>query len=520
MPAWTVADLSLRQKVGQLFVVGFDGPDVTPQLESLLTDWGIGGVLYFARNLSTPSQTEALSASLQRLAAEANLPPLLVAIDQEGGPVTRIPWGANPPSAMAIGATGREALAAEAGAAIADELRALGINLNFAPVLDVNVNPENPVIGIRSFGDNPALVGRFGSQFAEGIQRADVLTCVKHFPGHGDTVSDSHHELPVLPHNRERLDRVELAPFRRAVDAGVDAVMTTHVSFPAVTGVADRPATIAPSVVSGLLRDELGFEGLVVTDCLEMDAIASGIGTVEAAVQAIEAGCDLLTISHTPERQEAAMRAVLDAVRTGRLSEARLDESVERVLAAKRAAAADAGDSPGWELAADRVADVAARTASDSVTLVRDREGTLPLDGTVTVVTFDDADTSAGDGDSEVADLAAAVDSPDCSVIHRTADVTTDDAGTVVVGTTDASADDEQVRFVRELAGSTVRLVVVALSSPYDLRLFPEVPCYLTTYGDSDAAMAALGRVLRGDTSPKGESPVSIGQDSPDSNFG
>lgn len=517
MPGWTVDDLSLRQKVGQLFVVGFDGPDVPSQFESLLTDWGVGGVLYFARNLSTPSQTEALSASLQRLAANANLPPLLVAIDQEGGPVTRVSWGADPPSAMAVGATGREAVAAEVGAAIGEELRALGINLNFAPVLDVNVNPENPVIGIRSFGDDPSLVSRFGSQFAEGLQRADVLACGKHFPGHGDTVTDSHHQLPVLPHSRERLDRVELAPFQRAVDAGVDAIMTTHVAFPTVTGAADRPATIAPSVVTGLLRGELGFDGLVVTDCLEMDAISSGIGTVEAAVQALEAGCDLLTISHTPERQRAAMRAVLDAVRTGRLSEARLDESVKRVLAAKRAAAVEGPAPLAWESASDRVADVAARIAIESVTLVRDREETLPLAGAVTVVTFDAPDTAVGGDGFESGGLGAALDSPACSVTQRTGEVAADEAKPVVVGTTGASGDDDQAQVVRELAASDVRLVVVALSNPYDLQVFPEVPCYLTTYGDGDAALAALDRVLRGEASAEGELPISMPSDSPES---
>lgn len=519
MPAWTVDDFSLRQKIGQLFVVGFDGTDVPPRFESLLNDWGVGGVLYFARNLSTPEQTASLSDSLQRLAADAGLPPLLVAADQEGGPVTRISWGADPPSAMAMGATADGELLAEMGTAIGGELQALGINLDFAPVLDVNVNPENPVIGVRSFGDDPSLVGRLGSQFAAGLQRADVLACGKHFPGHGDTVTDSHHELPVLPHDRERLDRIELAPFGRAIDDGIEAVMTTHVAFPAVTGVSDRPATVAPSVVTGLLRDDLGFEGLVVTDCLEMDAIVSGIGTVEAAVQALEAGCDLLTVSHTPKQQRAAMQAVLDAVRTGRLSEARIDESVERILSAKQTVAAQEADAPGWEAAADRVADAAARAASEAVTLVRDREGALPLEGPVTVVTFDSASTSPVSDGLDSAGLGAAVDSLDCPVTHRTGEVSADDAETAVVGTTDATTNEEQVRVVRELAASDARLVVVALSTPYDLRAFPEIPCYLTTYGDSDALMAALGRVLQGESSAEGELPISIPlPDSPDAN--
>lgn len=519
MVAWTVDDLSIREKVGQLFVVGFDGPEVPPRFESLLSDWGVGGVIYFSRNLSTPSQTTALSASLQELAADANLPPLLVAVDQEGGPVTRVSWGVDPPSAMAVGATGDGALAAELGAAIGDELRALGTNLNFAPVLDVNANPENPVIGVRSFGDDPSLVGRLGSQFAAGLQRVDVLACGKHFPGHGDTITDSHHELPVLPHGRERLDRVELAPFRQAIEAGIDAVMTTHVAFPALTGAEDRPATVAPSVVTGLLREDLGFDGLVVTDCLEMDAISSGIGTVDAAVQAIEAGCDLLTVSHTPERQRAAMQAVLDAVRTGRLSESRLEESVERILAAKRAAVSDGASPPAWEPAADRVADVAARTASEAVTLVRDREETLPLSGPVTVVTFDGPDTLAVGGGFDSGSLAAAVDSPACSVTHRTGEVAAGDPETVVIGTTDAATNDEQARVVRELAASEVRLVVVALSNPYDLQVLPDIPCYLTTYGSGDAAVTALGRVLRGEASAEGELPISIPlPDEPDPN--
>lgn len=512
-----VEDLSLRQKVGQLFVVGFEGTALPRRVGRLVDEWGLGGVIYFSRNVETPSQTRALSDRLQSRAEAAGVPPLFVAIDQEGGPVSRLRWGTTLPSAMALGATRDEALARAAGEAVGAELRSLGVNVDFAPVLDVNNNPSNPVIGVRSFGEDPALVGALGSRVAAGIQERDLVACGKHFPGHGDTDVDSHSELPVFPHDRARLDRTELPPFEAAIDAGVDAIMTTHVAFPALTGSETRPATVSEAVVTGLLRDDLGFDGLAVTDCLEMDAIADGVGTTEAAVQAIAAGCDLLTVSHSPDAQDAAMRAVYDAVRSGRLSEARLDETVSRVLEAKRDRAVGTRGSTTWEAAADRSRAVAGDVAAAAVTLVRNRDGTLPVGERVTVVTFaGDGRTSAADRDAGPVDLAAAVESADCAVERRSAEggvPVVDEDATVVVGTLGAVDDESQAEVVCDLRRRVDDLAVVALQSPYDLAAFPDVDCYLTAYDRTPASLDAVGAVLRGDAEPRGTLPVTIPTD-------
>lgn len=515
-----VDHLSLRQKVGQLFVVGFEGTEPSAAVGRLIEDHGLGGVIYFSRNLSTPAQTRSLSERLQERATAAGLPPLLVAIDQEGGPVSRFSWGGDLPSAMALGATHDPDLAFEVGKTVGERLRSLGINLDLAPVLDVNDNPDNPVIGVRSIGESPDLVGRLGTRIATGLQATDVLACGKHFPGHGDTDADSHHELPVVPHERDRLDQIELHPFRRAVEDGIDAIMTTHVAFPAITG-DERPATVARSVVTGLLREEFSYDGLVVTDCLEMNAIAEGIGTAEAAVWAVDAGCDILTVSHTPDTQLAAMQAVLAAVKEGRLSEARLDESVSRILDAKRRRALERASSPDWEATVERSQTVAARVARNALTLVRDRTGSLPIQGPVTVVPGSRWASVPGPAYGFDADAVVdAIESAACpaSRLPVEGDTTAlleyaavvDPEETVVVATLDAVGDEAQVRVVRAFSERVDNLIVVSLASPYDLRRFPEVDCYLASYDHTPASLSAVGAVLRGELEVQGTLPVTI----------
>lgn len=282
--------MSLAADAGQLFVIGFPGTEPDSDVESLIRDEGVGGVILFARNLVDPPQVRRLTAHLQSFSSAL---PLLIATDQEGGIVLRIgsdgaeatPW----PGAMSLGAAASADLTRRVGAGIARELRAMGINMNLAPVLDVNVNPSNPVIGVRSFGADPHRVAENGVAYIEGHHEAGVLATAKHFPGHGDTAFDSHLALASVPHAIDRLEAVELIPFRRAIAAGVDAIMTAHVAFPAVEPDPATPATLSPAVLTGLLRQRLGFDGLVITDCMEMKAIADHVGTVEGAVRAIAA---------------------------------------------------------------------------------------------------------------------------------------------------------------------------------------------------------------------------------------
>jgi beta-N-acetylhexosaminidase len=319
--------MTLREKIGQLFMLGFMGTDVTPELAALLKEYRPGGLILFARNLQTPEQIIALTNKAQ---AAAGPLPLLIAIDQEGGRVSRLPAGFTifPPCAM-LGRCGSADLAYRAARVTAAELRAVGVNMNMAPVLDVDSNPANPIIGDRAFGKTAEEVSRLGQAVIAGLQDSQVVACGKHFPGHGDTIADSHLELPVVNVPLERLQAVEIPPFRHAIQHGVASVMTAHVLYPALDP--DLPATISRTILTGLLRQQLGFNGLVLTDDLEMRAIIDHYGIADASVRAFMAGADVLLICKDQDREVAAMEAMEAAVNDGTIPYARLDASLGRI---------------------------------------------------------------------------------------------------------------------------------------------------------------------------------------------
>ena len=320
---------SLR-RVGQRFMVGFDGLEPSPDVKRLIADFGVGSVILFARNVDRPEQVADLVRELQGIARDADHDlPLLIAVDQEGGRVQRLrgPWTVWPPL-RAVGRAGSEEMAREMGRAIALELVACGIRCNFAPVVDVDSNPRNPVIGDRSFGDDPELVGRLGRAMIEGLQGMGVAACAKHFPGHGDTDVDSHFDLPAVDHPLARLQDVELRPFRRAIDGGVATVMTAHVLVRELDP--ELPATLSPRVIDGLLRRELKFEGVIVSDDLEMQAVSRGWG-VAASVLAAKAGCDLLPLCAHPDLQVEAIEALVRALEAGEIPWAAMEDSSARM---------------------------------------------------------------------------------------------------------------------------------------------------------------------------------------------
>jgi beta-N-acetylhexosaminidase len=324
--------MTLEALAGQLLWCGWgEAPEPDPcsyneHARTLVEEIGVGGLVLFTRNLGAPADIAELTDELRRHAA---LPPL-IGIDQEGGRVSRLPLpGMVFPGNMALGLIDAPELTRTVMRTIGEQLAALGIDVDFAPSVDVNHNPRNPIIGVRSFGDDPERVTRHGLAAVAGFRDAGLLPVVKHFPGHGDTGEDSHLELPTLRIDRARLDQVELPPFVAAIRAGAPAVMSTHILFPALDP--ELPSTLSPRILTGLLREELGFDGLVVTDCLEMKGIADHWGPEEAAVLALEAGVDMLLVCHTLETQLRMHRAVCEAVRTGRLSEERLRQSAARV---------------------------------------------------------------------------------------------------------------------------------------------------------------------------------------------
>jgi beta-N-acetylhexosaminidase len=314
----------LERQAASLFTVGFYGKAVTDDLKGLLAR-GVGGVIFFARNVGTPAEVLELNRDI-KAAAER---PLLLAIDQEGGQVARLRQGFTElPPMRAVGATGKPELARELGKLIGRELRAVGFDMNYAPILDIDTNPDNPIVAARSFGRTPELVTAMGLALAAGLQEVGVAACGKHFPGHGDTSQDSHLELPTLPHAMERLERVELAPFKAAAKAGIASFMTAHVIFQAVD--AKYPATMSREVLTGILREKLGYDGMVVTDDVEMKAIADNYGVEEAVVLGLNAGVDHFLCCHTAELAHNAIEAIVKAVESGKLSQQTLDAATRR----------------------------------------------------------------------------------------------------------------------------------------------------------------------------------------------
>lgn len=331
----------LREKVGQLFMVGFDGLQPDDHIRRLIREYKVGGVILFRRNVQSPAQVSQLCHELQQLNAEVSESPLLISIDQEGGMVMRIEQGVTPiPSAMAFQAAGSVPDCERMNRVSGDEMRQLGINLMLAPVLDINNNRDNPVIGVRAYGEDAATVIDYGLAAMRGQQSAGVAVTAKHFPGHGDTATDTHHAMAQVGHDKARLQAVELAPFRAAIAAGVDAIMTAHVMFPAFEGGAGVPATLSKNVLSGLLRGEMDFEGAIISDCLEMAAIADGVGVAQGALGTLQAGADIALISHSQARQIAAIETVIQAVQDGAISMQQIDAAVARVARLKQVAAA------------------------------------------------------------------------------------------------------------------------------------------------------------------------------------
>ena len=322
--------MTLEEKIGQLFIFGFDGTRPNRSITDLIKRKHLGGIILFERNLKTPLQIAQLTAALQSFSPHL---PLLVSIDQEGGRVSRLPKEfSHFPSAAAIGRLGSVDLVYRMAHCTAKELRAVGINMNMAPVLDVLTYPANPIIGDRAFGETPDLVSAMGLAAIAGLQDNHVVACGKHFPGHGDTNADSHKELPCVNHSIERFHEVELRPFCHAIKNELTTIMTAHVLYPAIDK--NHLATLSKKIVTNLLREELEFHGVVVTDDLTMKAITLEPG--EAAVRALEAGVDLILIGQGSDRCQAAMTAVHAAVKQKRISEQRLDQSFLRILHLKK----------------------------------------------------------------------------------------------------------------------------------------------------------------------------------------
>jgi beta-N-acetylhexosaminidase len=427
---------------------------------------------------------------------------------------------------MALGATRDPDLAYRVGRAIGLELAATGININYAPVLDLNTNPRNPSLGIRSFGDDPQVAASLGTAMVEGLQSAGVAATLKHFPGKGESTVDSHFKMPVIAHDRERLDRVEFPPFKAGIDAGAKLLMTGHFAIPALTGTSAYPATVARKVMHDFAREEMGFDGVIITDALDMGAITQGAGQIIDVIAAVRAGVDLMLLMLDGEVQERIYNGLVLAYTRELLEKHHLDRSVERILALKQWTTLQ----PQPDLAVVNCAEhrrLEIELARRSITLLRDRDGLLPLrlpaDARVAAImprpkNLTPADTSetirpalaealrrfhphvdefitnhlpAG---GEIAALKEAIAGYDA----------------LVLGTINASMQPEQAALARALLGVGIPTVTVALRTPYDLDVYPEAGTNLCTYSIHPASMDALAAAIFGEFIPAGQSPVRL----------
>ncbi len=504
-------------------MLSFDGQEAPAAvLERLRSMPAAGVTLYRWRNAGPPAAVRALTASLEEAAGG----PLLIAADQEGGQLDTFGEGVTAfPGAMALGATGDERLAARVAHATGLELRAMGVNVCYAPVLDLSTDPAHPALGIRSFGASPEAVARFGVATVRGLAAAGVAATAKHFPGIGDVDRDSHHELAAIAHDRDRFSTVELAPFRAAIAAGASLVMSGHVAVPGLTGRDDLPATLAPAVLQSLLRDDLGFDGLTITDALDMHALAQGTHQIVDLLAAIAAGVDLLLFGDPTGLEELETALVL-AARRGLVDLDSVEASLARIDGLRgRLAAVPSPELSVVGSAAHRA--LAAEVAARSITLVRDDAGLLPLhldpDARVLAVMPRPTDLTPADTSSAVPPLLAGalrrihprVDEVVVDPLPSAADIASvreaaRSADLIVVGTISASLQPAQTSLVEALLGLGRPTITVALRTPFDLASYPAAPTHLCTYGLLEPSMAALAAVLAGEADAPGRLPAPI----------
>jgi beta-N-acetylhexosaminidase len=507
-----LAGLSLEARVGQLMMVGFYGSDLDEDVEELVRGHLVGGVCLFRHNITSAEQAARLNDGLRRLLID-HIPPFL-ALDQEGGNVVRVnDQVVVLPSNMALGATRSAELAYAAGRAQGEDLRRLGFNMNLAPVLDVNLNPRNPVIGVRSYGDSVPLVSELGRAFVRGQQDAGLVTVAKHFPGHGSTDADSHTALPVMPESREQV-LAQMEPFRAAVQDGLDGLMTAHVAIPHLTG-DTVPATLHPQVLDVLLRRELGFDGLVITDEMEMEAIIRRYGVGPAAVMAVKAGADMVLVPWSAERKTEVYEALLEAARSGELSSERLEQSVRRILAVK--VRRGLFESP--PLLEERMAtppppgngEVAHRIARASVTLLRTDGRHFPLSRQARLVVIT-AEPSLGEAIRARVPGATVLNVPPYpsearrGALRQQARKAALSAEIVVVGLINSN----QVDLVTMAAATGRPVVVVSMGLPYLAEMVEEARAVVAVYSFQPASTSAAAAALFGEIGTPGRLPVNL----------
>lgn len=524
--------LSVRQKAAQMVVSSIvpegtdDNSAEVKKLKKLCENENIGGVIFFKGSTSDYARVS------NKLQSYSDIP-LLISADFERGTKMRITDGNIYPNNMAIGAANNEKLAFEMGAQIGREMRLIGVHQNYAPVCDVNNNPGNPIINVRSFGEDPQLVKNMSEALFKGLQSANVIATVKHFPGHGDTEVDSHKDLPVLNFDMDRLNKIELVPFKNAIDKGVMSVMTAHLSFPELESAPNVPSSLSQNIVQKLLIDNFGFKGLIVTDALNMKGITKYFSTSEVALMCVEAGIDLILM---PGDEVVTINAIVDAVQSGRISEERLDRSVEKILKAKQWLGlfnekmindADVYKSIDYNAAAN----ISLEIAKESLTLVKDDNNFLPVKqpgGRTLVISLSDGKDNLNTGffiqkftegfsNSLSHEITDELDNITLeSILSESGKYDNIIIGVfakVKFGTGKISLLSSHTDLLNRLASVSENFTVISYGNPYLLKGFPSVPSYICAYGDADVSIEASLMALMGSVHFKGKLPVTINED-------
>ena len=510
---------SLAEKVGQLMMVGFEGLAPPPQVLEWLARGRIGGITLFGRNIESPAQAKRLIADCRAVAEH----PILVGIDQEGGMVARLREGfTESPGAMALGAGGDRQLAEDIAYMMGREMAALGINWNFAPVADIAHQRDNPSVGTRSVGRDPRLVSDMVAAQIRGFQRAGVAATVKHFPGLGNTVIDTHDAPARVSGSLSYLYAEDLLPFRRAIDADVGCVMLTHVLYDALDS--ELPATLSPRIVGGLLREKLGYNGAVCTDCMEMKAITDAFGAGESAVLALRAGSDMVLFSHRRESQEEAYKALLNAALSGRISEERIDLSVSRVKALKHRFTS--ANAPPLEIVGSEAHRSLARGAARAGTVMFKRGNALPLSTLsrrIALIEFSSQrPPEAGEASARslfASLLSRRIPRLACHIVDPSADSAANalvlsgtfrETDSVVLVTRNAHMHAAQLRLAQSICESARQVILICARNPYDAGLIKGADSVICTNGDSGPSLEAAVDAICGDYLPGGKLTVEI----------
>jgi len=501
---------------------GFTGLEIPEDFARAVREAKIGNVILFAHNVGTPKELARLCAQLQSLVKEATGFPAFIAIDQEGGVVSRLGEECTiVPSAMGIAATGDPGNAYTAGLVTARELRAMGVNFNLAPVADVNSNPDNPVIGVRSYGEDPVLVARYATAMMKGLTDGGVLSCAKHFPGHGDTAVDSHVDLPMIGKDLNTLQKTELVPFQALIDAGVSGVMSTHILFPQVES-GKVPATMSREIMTGLLKEKMGFSGLVLSDCMMMGAIRDHYGTVEGVAQAIKAGVDLVFESHDAALAAQAVHRIMDELQEGTISRRELQASTEKILRYK--AALLPPEAHGLSAVGSKEhRQQIDRLYEQSLTAVSLPQSGLPKIGNnplfIGCMPYIPTQASSPNRltkgfhealqDRFGGDAIEMSENPDAEEIKHTA-AQAPGHSSIVIGVYNAHLRRGQLDMVNLLASSGIPLIVVALRNPYDLANLPGGASGIAAWAYNTASINAVMKLLDGEMTASGTLPVRL----------